>query len=61
MNALRTNCKFIGGGASFIVGVWTLADLPVVNPWPSLVLGWTFVVLGFAIAAPALLDLLGVE
>jgi hypothetical protein len=55
MNVIKT---VIGGGA-FLAGVWTLADLPIVNPLPAILLGWTLLGLGLAVFCPALLDLLG--
>jgi hypothetical protein len=43
------------------VGVWTLADLPIVNPLPALALGWVLLILGMSILAPAIVDLFGVD
>jgi uncharacterized membrane protein HdeD (DUF308 family) len=51
-----TILRALTGGVGFIAGVWLLADLPIVNPWPALVIGWTLLLTGIAIAAPALVD-----
>ena len=56
-----TIARAIVGAAGFIAGVWLLADLPIVNPWPALVVGWALLLTGIAIAAPALLDLIDPE
>jgi hypothetical protein len=54
MNLIKT----IGGAALSLAGVWTLADIPIVNPLPAIGLGWVFLLLGLSILAPALVDLL---
>ena len=56
-----TIVKAVTGAVSFFVGVWTLADLPVVQPLPSILAGWALLGVGLAIMCPALLDLLGVD
>jgi sulfite exporter TauE/SafE len=53
--------KAIAGGVSALAGVWTLADIPLVNPGPAIALGWVLIALGLAVLAPALLDLLDGE
>jgi len=53
--------RFLTGLSSFLAGVWLLADLPLVNPFPMLAAGWVLLGVGISIAAPALLDLLEVE
>lgn len=55
MNAI----KAIGGAVLSLAGVWTLADLPIVNPLPYIAMGWALLGVGLAMLAPALLDLLG--
>jgi hypothetical protein len=54
-----TALKAVVGAVVSGVGVWTLADLPIVNPLPAIALGRTFLLLGLAILAPALVDLMG--
>lgn len=49
--------KAIAGAVTAFAGVWTLAGLPVVNPGPALLIGWTLLVLGACIFAPAFVDL----
>jgi uncharacterized membrane protein HdeD (DUF308 family) len=53
-----TILKALGGAVAALAGVWTLAEIPVVNPFPLLVVGWTLLLTGLAILAPALFDLL---
>jgi sulfite exporter TauE/SafE len=53
--------KAVVGAVVAGVGVWTLADLPIVNPLPALALGWVLLILGMAILAPAIVDLFGVD
>ena len=52
-----TVIRAVAGAAGFIAGTWTLADIPIANPLPYILAGWTLVLLGVSIAAPALLDL----
>jgi sulfite exporter TauE/SafE len=54
-----TALKALVGAVVSGIGVWTLADLPIVNPLPAIALGWVLLGLGLAILAPALVDLLG--
>ncbi len=56
-----TIVKATAGAVSFFAGVWTLADLPEVQPLPSILAGWALLGVGLAILAPALLDLLDGE
>jgi uncharacterized membrane protein HdeD (DUF308 family) len=56
-----TIVRAVIGAATAVAGVFTLADLPIVNPFSALVIGWTLLLVGIAIFAPALLDLLDVE
>ena len=56
-----TALKAVIGAASFFAGVWTLGDLPLVQPLPSILAGWALLGVGLAILAPALLDLLDGE
>jgi uncharacterized membrane protein HdeD (DUF308 family) len=55
-----TLVRFALGVAGFIAGAWILADLPINDPFTGLVVGWTLLLSGLTIAAPALADLLGV-
>jgi uncharacterized membrane protein HdeD (DUF308 family) len=52
-----TIVRAVAGFVTATIGVYTLADLPLHNPAGALVLGWTLLILGAAIFAPALLDL----
>lgn len=56
-----TSLKALAGAIVAGIGVWTLADLPIVNPLPALALGWVLLILGVAILAPAIVDLFGVD
>ena len=49
--------SLIAGLASFVTGVWLLADLPLHDPFWPLMFGWVLLGVGVSIAAPALLDL----
>lgn len=53
--------RFIVGAATALAGVWTLADIPVVNPAAAIAFGWTLLLVGALVLTPALLDLLGVD
>lgn len=50
--------KAIGGAVLSLAGTWVLGDIPIANPLPYIGLGWVFLLLGLAILAPALVDLL---
>lgn len=50
--------KAITGAALSLAGTWVLGDIPLVNPLPYIGLGWVFLLLGLAILAPALVDML---
>jgi hypothetical protein len=56
-----TALKAFAGAVSFFVGVWTLADLPLVQPLPSILAGWALLGVGLWVLCPALLDLFGVD
>jgi uncharacterized membrane protein HdeD (DUF308 family) len=55
---MTTITKLTAGAVGFAVGVWLLADLPVNFIWPQLVTGWVLLLVGVAVMAPSLLDLI---
>lgn len=58
---MKAQLRVALGALTSLAGVWTLADIPIINPLAMIALGWTLLGLGLAILAPALLDLLEPE
>lgn len=56
-----TIVRAVAGFVTATIGVYTLADLPLHDPAGALVLGWTLLMLGVAIFAPAVLELFEVD
>lgn len=56
-----TTIRLVGGLAAFAAGMWLMIGIPIIDTGPTLVAGWVLSVAGIAVAAPAALDLIGIE